>query len=177
MRSFNSTLEHLALTLTRVGYIDQACDVVAVIFRAEIISMPFARTSLERFLRGEDLTAKPITDADLSKLVRLMIRDLQRWAAGIIAECGLHAQDVEHDSLQTFHPQHALLVMGAWEAQPTAPVWRAFDRAVRSMWPRATGRNVPCDACEKNAAGIQAGKCAYDNATACIGAIAERKAS
>lgn len=128
-KSLNQTLEHLALSLTRVGYIDQACDVVALVFRSQIEHMPYARRSFAR-------TFPNVSDRDLGKLVRFIVRDLQRWAKVIIDECGGNADDVAHDCMQTFKPEHAKLVQQAWDQEPTAPVWRAFDRAVRTMWPR-----------------------------------------
>lgn len=169
MLSFNIALENLALALPRAGYIDQACDTIALVYRSEIEVLPIARTTLRKFI------STPISDQDLGKLVRLMVRDMQRWASAIIDECGLHADDVAFDGLSTFKPEHAKLIQQAWDSQPTAPGWRAFDCAAHQMWPRAMARNVPCDACEKNASGVQAGKCLHDNPTACITAIAAKK--
>lgn len=123
-RSLTSYLEDLALRLTRVGFIDQACDVVAEVYRAEIGALPFGgRTSIARAFPNA-------TDREYAVLVRLAIRDLQRHAAAVIAECGLHGEDIAHDALATFKPEHVALVKLAWDARATAPVWEAFKRCV-----------------------------------------------
>ena len=139
-RPLNSYLEALALRLPRVGFIDQACDVIAEVYRGEIESLPFGRTSIGRLFPNA-------TERDFAVLVRLTVRDLQRWAATIIAEQGLADADAMHDALMTFAPAHAEIVRRAWDAEPTAPVWKALTRSVGLVF------KLPCDACKPGGTG------------------------
>jgi len=152
-RPLNSYLEILALRLPRVGFIDQACDVVAEVYRGELESLPFGKASIARLFPNA-------TDRDYALLVRLTVRDLQRWATAIIAEQGLADADAAHDGLMTFAPAHAEIVRARWDAEPTAPVWKAFTRSVALVF------KLPCDACKPGGTGV----CARPNA--CTTAIA-----
>lgn len=152
-RPLNSYLEVLALRLPRVGFIDQACDVVGEVFRDQITSLPFGRATIARLFPSA-------TDRDIALLVRLTVRDLQRWATTILAEQGLADADAAHDALMTFAPAHAEIVRKRWDQEPTAPVWKAFTRSVGIVF------KLPCDACKPGGTGT----CARPNA--CTTAIA-----